>query len=190
MTISFPLVKKLIIYVWLSLVIAFIAYGALNPHLLNEKNLVDFFFKFEGYIWLVYILICIVSGFFLVPNTPFIIAGTILFPQQLLAVVAVSLFNAIFGATFLYYFANWMGIGDTLKKKYPEKMEQIKVALNKPYAIFLVVLWSFLPIVPTDLIAYVARVVGMRYRLLILGIILGELPLILLAVYFTSYFTQ
>ena len=162
----------------------------LYPEVLTRENLVTFFARFEGYIWLVYILICIISGFFLIPNTPFIVAGALLFPDNPILVIVISLFNAVFGASFLYYFAEWMGLAETLQAKYPEKMDKIKEALSKPYAILLVVLWSFLPIVPTDLVAYMARVVGMRYTWMILGIILGELPLILITVFSTCYLLE
>ena len=48
----------------------------------------------------------------------------------------------------------------------------------------IVIAWSFFPLVPTDVICYVAGIVKMPYRYLILGVLIGEVVLIYLYVFY------
>jgi len=188
MGLNFVRVKRGISLIWLGLILFLLIFFALNPVYLSAEGLAEFFRQFEGQIWWVYISIFLIRGIFLIPSTPFVLVGALLFPQQAIWVVVVSLLAVLSSATFLYYWADWIGIGAYLDKKYPKQSERVQYLLNKPYALGLVIGWSFFPLVPTDLICYIARIVGMRYKLMILGIFLGELPLILLCVYVTHWF--
>lgn len=186
MALSFLQVKRAISLLWFGLILALLLFFAFNPAFLSAEGLAVFFRQFEGRIWVAYICIFLVRGIFLIPSTPFVLAGALLFPQNAAWVVAISLFSVLSSATFLYYWADWIGIGQYLDKKYPKKSARVAELLNKPYALLLVIGWAFFPLVPTDLICYIARIVGMRYRIMILGIFLGESALILGVVYFTN----
>jgi uncharacterized membrane protein YdjX (TVP38/TMEM64 family) len=37
-----------------------------------------------------------------------------------------------------------------------------------------IILWSFLPIAPTDLVCYACGIVGVRYRTCLIGVLIGE----------------
>jgi uncharacterized membrane protein YdjX (TVP38/TMEM64 family) len=186
MALSFVQIKRGISLVWVGAILALLLFFAFNPAFLSADGLADFFKQFEGQIWTVYIFIFLIRGIFLIPSTPFVLAGALLFPQSSLWVVAISLFSVLSSATFLYYWADLIGIGGYLEKKYPKQSERVSYLLNKPYALLLVIGWAFFPLVPTDLICYIARIVGMKYRVMILGIFLGESALILGVVYLTN----
>lgn len=188
MRLSFVQTKRLVAWLWMGLILWVLLFLAVRPEVLSAEGLTRFFEQFEGHIWWAYVAIFMVRGIFLIPSTPFVLAGALLFPDQAIWVVLVSLAAVLSSATFLYYWADWIGIGRYLDEKYPKQSERVQYLLNKPYALLLVVGWSFFPLVPTDLICYIARIVGMRYGLMILGILLGELPLILLCVYVTHWF--
>ena len=47
-----------------------------------------------------------------------------------------------------------------------------------------VLAWSFFPLVPTDLICYVAGIVKMPFRSMFIGVFVGELTLDIFYVYF------
>ncbi len=89
----------------------------------------------------------------------------------------------IFSATLLYFFAEKMGFGEYLKRKYPEKINKIQQQLNKPQGKWMVAAWAWFPFIPTDIICYVAGLVKMRYTLMISGIFLGESILVSIYLY-------
>lgn len=117
-------------------------------------------------------------GALLIPSTPFVLAGGALFPNALPAVLLVSMVGIVSSATLLYRFPGFAGYDTLLAAKYPAQLERLRGELVKPQAIWLVALWAFFPGVPTDLICYAAGLVRMPFRRMILGIVIGELPLV------------
>ena len=118
----------------------------------------------------VFTIASFVRGALLIPSTPFVLAGGALFPNSMLGIVA--------SATFLYRFPGFAGYDSLLAAKHPEQLARLQVQLVRPRATWFVALWAFFPGVPTDLICYAAGLVRMPYRRMILGIIIGELPLV------------
>lgn len=176
-------IKKIIHYIWIGLVILGVGFLIANPSAFSATSISAFLEKFGYWIWLVYILITFLRGILLFPSTPFVLAGAILFPDKLILVGVVSILGILFSATLLYYFAERIGFGDYLTKKYPKKIEKTQLALNKPSGKWLVMAWAWFPFVPTDIICYVAGLVKMRYSIMITGIFLGETVLVSLYLY-------
>ncbi|CAA6829582.1 MAG: Unknown protein [uncultured Aureispira sp.] len=176
-------IKKSINYLWISMVLFILIYLLLHPSAFSAAHLSVFLQKFGTWIWLVYILISFLRGLFLFPSTPFVLAGAILFPEKLILVGIISILGILFSATLLYYFADAIGFGDYLSKKYPKKIEKARIQLNKPQGKWLVAAWAWFPFVPTDIICYVAGLVQMRFSIMITGIFLGETILISLYLY-------
>lgn len=119
-----------------------------------------------------------VRGALLIPSTPFVLAGGALFPNALGEVLLVSMLGIVASATFLYRSPGFAGYDSLLAAKHPERLARLQVQLVRPRATWFVALWAFFPGVPTDLICYAAGLVRMPYRRMILGIIIGELPLV------------
>jgi len=176
-------IKKIINYLWISVVLFILIYLFLHPTAFSAENLSVFLQKFGHWVWLVYIIISFLRGIFLFPSTPFVFAGAILFPEKLILVGIVSILGILFSATLLYYFSDAIGFGDYLSKKYPKKIEKARIQLNKPQGKWLVAAWAWFPFVPTDIICYVAGLVQMRFSIMITGIFLGETILISLYLY-------
>ena len=176
-------IKKIINYLWISVVLFILIYLFLHPTAFSAENLSVFLQKFGHWVWLVYIIISFLRGIFLFPSTPFVFAGAILFPEKLILVGIVSILGILFSATLLYYFSDAIGFGDYLSKKYPKKIEKARIQLNKPQGKWLVAAWAWFPFVPTDIICYVAGLVQMRFSIMITGIFLGETLLISLYLY-------
>jgi uncharacterized membrane protein YdjX (TVP38/TMEM64 family) len=176
-------IKKIINYLWISIVLFILIYLLLNPTAFSAEHLSVFLQKFGHWIWLVYIIISFLRGIFLFPSTPFVLAGAILFPEKLILVGIISILGILFSATLLYYFADAIGFGDYLSTKYPKKIEKARIQLNKPQGKWIVAAWAWFPLVPTDIICYVAGLVKMRFRIMITGIFLGETVLISLYLY-------
>lgn len=172
---------------WLSTILFGIGYSIYYPNTFTAENISLFLEKFGAYIWLGYIFITFMRGVFLFPSTPFVIAGAILFPKQLLLVGIVSIVGILFSATLLYFFAEKMGFGDYLTSKYPHKIERVKKQLNTKKGKWLVALWALFPLVPTDIICYVAGLVQMKYYYMLGGIFVGELLLVSIYLFLFSY---
>ena len=145
---------------------------------MSAERISMFILRYEAQALWVYLLISISRGLFLIPSTPFVLAGAILFPHQPYLVMSISLLGVVGGATFIYYFSDLLNFSERLEKKYPKQLQLWKKRLNSPKATLFVMAWSFFPFVPTDLICYVAGIVKMRYIYLISGVFLGELVLI------------
>ena len=89
-------------------------------------------------------------------------------------------------ATALYYFSDILGFSQYLEKKYPKDIGRWKSILQSRKAIYFVIGWSFFPLVPTDLICYVAGIVKMPYKHMFVGVFTGELILDIFYVYLGS----
>lgn len=176
---------KIVIYsLWILLIIGALVTFALRPEVASPEYIVRLISRFSNEMLLVYIVITIGRGFFLIPSTPFVIGGAILFPDQLLLVLVISMIGVLFSATALYYFSDLLGFSKYLEKKYPKGVERWTRRLQHPRAALFVFGWAFFPFVPTDLICYVAGIVKMPYRFMFIGVFLGELTLNVFYVYF------
>lgn len=181
--INLKAVKRGIHYLWVTGVLLGVVWAFLHPQIFTAEGISDFLKQSGNWVWYIYATITFVRGFFLFPSTPFVLAGAILFPSDILWVAAVSLSGILFSATLLYYFAEHIGFGDYLSEKHPTQIEKAREQLNKPSGKWLVVAWAWFPFVPTDVICYVAGLVKMRYSIMIIGIFLGESSLIAMLLY-------
>lgn len=157
-----------------------------NPTFFEASNLKQFIEAIGSQLFFIYTVISLIRGFFLIPSTPFVLLGVLLFPNNLNFVFCISMLGIIVASTSLYYFSDLLGFSDKLRKKFPDKMDVWKRRLNSPWSTFIVLIWSFFPLVPTDLICYVAGIVKMPFRYLLAGVVIGEAILVYLYVYMGS----
>ena len=176
---------KILIYViWIGFLIGLLITYLLNPELITAHNLVAFIQKFKGEMLLIYMLLTLIRGFFLIPSTPFVIGGGILFPNQLILVLLISIIGVLFSATALYYFSDLLGFSNYLESKFPRKITFLKKKLNTPKSTLLIACWSVFPFIPTDIICYVAGILKTPIKNVLLGVFIGEAILCSLYVYF------
>lgn len=119
----------------------------------------------------IYILMLTIIGITLIPTTPFAIAGLLFFsPIETLIYNLIAIIGAM---TIIYYFSRYVGLDVLLEKKYPKQIIKLKKILkNKMLSI--IILWSFIPIIPTDLIIYVASSLKISYKKCFFGVLIGE----------------
>ena len=177
-------VRQIAYWAWIAGIVVVGCAYLMSPDMLSPDRIVAFVRTFEGEMLFVYIAASFIRGFFLIPSTPFVLGGAMLFPDQLFLVLAISMAGIMFSASLLYYFSDALGFSRHLATKAPEKVVLWKDKLKRPRAIFLVVGWSFFPFVPTDMVCYVAGIVRMPFRNLFIGVFLGELTLVIFYVYF------
>ena len=175
-------VKKVLLFVWIGLIIAIFILALIFPSWFSQENIFHFVKAYEGQMLLVYFLICIVRGIFLIPSTPFVLAGGLLFHDNLWMVFAISMMGVLAGSASIYYFTEFLGIDKILEKRFAKRLDKTKAGMKK-YGFWIVVGWSFFPLVPTDLIAYVAGITKMKPLKFFLGVFLGELPIVAVYVF-------
>lgn len=175
--------KKIFYVLWGVLLIYLLFRYIQNPEIASVNYIKNFISSYQGHILLVYIILSLIRGFFLIPSTPFVISGALLFPDKLPLVLLISMVGVMVSATSLYYFSDILGFSEYLEKKYPKKVEKWKGNLRSSKATYLVLGWSFFPLVPTDIICYVAGIVKMPYKYMFMGVFAGELLLNIFYVY-------
>ncbi|AOW20412.1 hypothetical protein LPB138_06870 [Urechidicola croceus] len=156
----------------------------IQPSIFTTDFLVEFISKFKNEMMIVYIILSLIRGFFLIPSTPFVLSGAILFPDKLLWVLLISMCGIMLSATSLYFFSDILGFSNYFKKKFPNKISHWKKKLRHPKSIYYVILWSFFPFVPTDLMCYASGLIKMPFKNLFIGVFIGEIILVSIYTYF------
>jgi polyvinyl alcohol dehydrogenase (cytochrome) len=125
-------------------------------------------------VWLayaVYFLLGALRGFALIPVTNLVVLAIPLFPPVPLLVL--TLVGIAISSACIYAFAGSLKLGEYLERKHARHMDRLQNALRRnPTSI--VTAWSFVPIVPTDLICYVCGIMKISFRRFMLGVLIGE----------------
>lgn len=119
----------------------------------------------------VYLLFLSLLGLTFIPSTPFAIGGVLLFSPEMAYLL--NLVGILTSSTIVYSFARFLGLGTAFETRYPRKVEKVKEALDRK-ELPIIVAWSFFPVVPTDLIIYVASTLNVPLWKCLLGVLLGE----------------
>lgn len=181
------ILRAFCIAVWLAVIVTCIATYLMYPDEFTAPNIVAFLLRFQNEIWLVYLLMSALRGFTLLPSTPLVLAGTLLFPGQSLSVLMVSMTGILLSSSMIYFFSDLLGFSDFFERRKPEMIQRIKARLEHPLGIAFVAAWAFFPLVPTDLVCYAAGTTRMNFLKFIAAVFIGELILCLLYVYSGKY---
>jgi uncharacterized membrane protein YdjX (TVP38/TMEM64 family) len=180
--------KKLIGWIWLSLIVLMFVFLAFNPKYLSVSYLSEMIREYEGNIWMVYSAMLLFRCLVMFPSTPLLFLGYVIFPKYIFLVTGMVIISILISATFFYFFAGSMGWHHFFRKKYPVQMNRIEMKLQQPKSIYIVMFWSFLPVFPTDVLCYVAGIVKMPFKIFISGVFLGQLPIMYLYAQLGDYF--
>lgn len=118
-----------------------------------------------------YIALGALRGFALIPVTNLLLLAIPIFPPVPLLVLTLA--GIAISSALIYAFAGSLKLADYFERKHAHRTERVREALRRsPTAI--VTAWSFLPIVPTDLICYVCGAMRISFRRFMLGVLVGE----------------
>ncbi len=84
-------VKKLLLVLWVCVLLGGLYMVVFHSDILTGAYLAEFLRSFGTYLLVVYFALSMLRGFTLVPSMPFVIAGVILFPTELMFVYTISL---------------------------------------------------------------------------------------------------
>jgi uncharacterized membrane protein YdjX (TVP38/TMEM64 family) len=175
--------KKVVLAIWIALIVTAIVLYLLFPNEFTAKGIKEFIAQFNTIAIVVYLLISLIRGLFFIPSTPFVLAGALLFPNNLLLVFIISILGILGSGAFIYYAAQFLNFGEKKAKKINKINEKIR-----KHGFWIVLGWAFFPIVPTDLICYVAGRTRINFWKYITALLIGEAALIALYLYFSQYF--
>lgn len=170
-------IKKIILVIWLLCLLGLWGYYFLHPEFFTKAGLAWFFQQFWPYVLLVYFIISCLRGIFFLPSTVLIFAGAFFLTP--VSLFFFSLLWIVISSTIVYYFWEYLNLDEELKNpKNAGRIQKIENSINKN-GFWIVALWAFVPMFPTDLICYLAGTTDMKYRTFIAGILLWETPLVI-----------
>jgi uncharacterized membrane protein YdjX (TVP38/TMEM64 family) len=118
-----------------------------------------------------YLLIGAFRAFTLVPATfPLLIAMPFFDPWVL---VALTLPCIAISSSICYFFAEAIHMDELFERKYPTQIRRLK-ALLQTYQLPIIIGWSFMLFLPTDLICYVCGTLKIDFKKFLFGVVLGE----------------
>lgn len=166
-------IKIVLFMVWWCTLLGGIISIFLFPWILTPESFAQFLGRFGWYLLFVYFLLSALRGFTLIPSTPFVFAGLLLFPNHLHLVYIISMIGILLSASMVYFFSVEMEFSQIFEKSGKNKLEKYHKWVER-YGFWLVMVWSFLIIVPTDIICYVAGTLRMNYMKFISAVAIGE----------------
>ena len=165
-------------YFWATLVAGVLVLWMAHPDTFTTDAVQAALLACGPWAFAAFVAVSLLRGALLVPSTPVVLAGGALFPHAGPAVFLVSMAGILLTAAVLYRFPGFAGYDVRLAARYPTQLARFQTRLATPQAPALVAAWAFFPAAPTDLICYAAGLVRMPLRGLMLGIVLGEVPLV------------
>ncbi len=159
------------LYFWLTLVVVCLSLYFFAPELFSPENIQQFFSDNLVLGLIGYFIISTVRGFTLIPSTPIVLAGVLVFPPWPLFLVnqlAVYTSSAI-----VYYMARYFRFDHYFNEHYPTQVEKL-VSLLRKRELPVIAAWGFFPLVPSDMIVYVCSVLRINVWKTLIGISIGE----------------
>lgn len=159
------------LYVWLALIALSLAFYFLRPDLFAPRVIRGFFSANLALGLGVYLLIATLRALTLIPLTPILVAGILVFPPlPLLLVTLVSVWTS---SALIYYLARYLRFDRFFSEHYPAQIFRLSALLRKR-ELPIITAWGFFPFVPTDLIVYVCSVLRISVWKTLLGVSVGE----------------
>jgi len=159
------------LYVWLGLVASSLLLYFLNPELFAPASIRRFFDANLALGLGVYFILSIVRGLLLIPLTPLLLAGLLVFPVWPLFLVTLA--GIWFSSALVYLLARQLRLDRFFRHRYGPQLDRLATLLDKG-ELPVIMLWSFIPFTPTDLIVYVCSVLRISVWKTLTGVLAGE----------------
>jgi uncharacterized membrane protein YdjX (TVP38/TMEM64 family) len=121
--------------------------------------------------WVLYVVLGSFRALTLVPATFLLLIAMPFFPPVLLFLLTLPGIAA--SSTICYFFAKTLRMDELFERRYPKQIRQLTSALQRhPMAI--IIGWSFMLFLPTDLICYVCGSLRVNFAKFLVGVLIGE----------------
>ena len=171
------LIRLILLFIWAAVITTAVGFFLSRPHEFTAANIAAFIHNFENEIFLVYLAISALRGFTLLPSTPLVLAGTLLYPNQPWLVLAISISGIFISSSLIYFCSEALGFSDYFERKKPAAVARIRRRLEHPYGLAFVAIWAFFPLVPTDAVCYVAGSTKVHFYRFMFAVLAGEIVL-------------
>ncbi len=159
------------LYTWLAVVATSLSLYFFYPDLFAPQNIRQFFSDNLALGLLGYFVISTLRGFTLIPSTPIVLAGILVFPPwPLFLVNQLAVYSS---SAIVYFMARQFRFDHYFHAHYPTQVERL-TALLKKRELIVISAWGFIPVVPTDMIVYVCSVLRIKLWKTLLGASIGE----------------
>lgn len=165
--------RKGILILWLSILVAIILFLVFNPKWFSPEFLAEVIREYPYYSAVIYFLLIILLGFFIIPNSPLVLAGAIVLGEDPAALILLTMSGILTTAILIYYFSIFMNIESYIRERHEKKFLYVKTKLDR-YGFFIITGWSFLPLVSTDIICYTAGILRLSLPRFLLALTIGE----------------
>jgi uncharacterized membrane protein YdjX (TVP38/TMEM64 family) len=161
--------KKIMISWWIILVLL------ITGFVLFEKEVIDWFtwlfvtMPLIGY--LLYFILVSVRGLTFIPLTTILLAVAPFMNQWILWIITLAW--TLITSYIIYYFSQALQLDDYFEKNHERAIKVIRKRLDK-YELPVIIIWSMIPITPTDLICYIAWTLGINVRKMLWWVLIGE----------------
>jgi uncharacterized membrane protein YdjX (TVP38/TMEM64 family) len=136
---------------------------------------------------IVYVLLGSFRAFTLVPATFLLLVGLPFFPPLWLLVI--TMISVVVSSSICYFFAEALHMDEFFEKKHPAQIRKLKSLLQR-YQLPIIIGWSFMMFLPTDLICYVCGTLRINFTKFIVGVVIGEGSVYAIYIYAADYFLR
>lgn len=167
-------IKKVLRIVWACILISGLSFYLFFGHHLTATGIAQWVKEHNSYLLAFYCFICAARGLTLLPSTPFIFAGIILFPDSPGWLLAISLGCILLSSAIIYYASEYLGFGEYFENKHPKSTARMRKRLSKQGGFFFIAGWALFPFTPTDLMLYIAGSIKLPFPRIIIPLMIGE----------------
>ncbi|MCF3108261.1 VTT domain-containing protein [Niabella sp. CC-SYL272] len=164
-------IRKWLRILWVLLITGGVLFYLCNRQYFTQEAIAAYLFQHRQQAWLLYFGLCILRGIFLLPSTPFLFAGILIFKDSPLMLFGVFMLSIWVVAAFIYYAAGYLRFSGLQEAP---KLQRIQQGLQHKQGFWLILGWAFMPFTPTDLVCYAAGLLRIRFWHFILPLLLGE----------------
>ena len=159
------------LYFWLALIAISLGCYFLRPDLFSPERIREIFATNLVLGLLIYFILSTLRGFTLIPSTPIVFAGILVFPPAPLYLVNLA---AVFtSSAIVYYMAKLVRFDHYFHERYPKQIKTL-TGLLRNRELPVISLWGFTPMVPTDMIVYGCSVLRISLAKTLFGTAIGE----------------
>lgn len=136
---------------------------------------------------IMYILLGSFRAVTLVPATFLLLVGLPFFSPLYLLVI--TMITVVVSSSIVYFFAEALHMDEYFEKHHPRRIHKLKRLLQR-YQLSIIIGWSFMMFLPTDLICYVCGTLRINFPKFIVGVIIGEGSVYAIYIYAADYFLR
>ena len=119
----------------------------------------------------IYLLLGVLRAFTLVPATALLVVAIPFFGPWVL--LALTLPGIAASSSVCYWLAEALHFDEVFERKYPAQIQRLKSLLQR-HQLPIIIGWSFLLMLPTDLICFVCGSLRINYKKFLIGVLIGE----------------